>query len=137
MKIVVHNETQTKLSFVKTLKRLFDSISNDKVMHIIIVDEETIQQMNNYYRKIDAVTDVLSFESDEEDSIGDIFICLKRAKEQAYDYYHSTRREVAFLSIHGYLHLIGYDHDTPKKEKIMMDLTKSLLEQGLTVKKEK
>lgn len=99
---------------------------------VVFVTKERIQEINRTYRGIDRVTDVISFallddeddiifEDDEEEItvLGDIFICLEVMKEQAKDYGHSEKRELAFLALHGLLHLLGYDHDTPMEEKEM------------------
>jgi probable rRNA maturation factor len=98
-------------------------------MNIIFVDKDTIHQINRDYRGIDRVTDVISFAlhdndemmdlPEEEIELGDIFICVDRAIEQASEYGHSVAREVGFLAVHGYLHLKGYDHMTPEDEKVM------------------
>ncbi|NLG81018.1 MAG: rRNA maturation RNase YbeY [Bacilli bacterium] len=99
---------------------------------VVFVTKERIQEINRTYRGIDRVTDVISFallddeddiifEDDEEEItvLGDIFICLEVMKEQAKEYGHSEKRELAFLALHGLLHLLGYDHDTPMEEKEM------------------
>ena len=93
--------------------------------NIIFVDDEEIQRINRQYRNIDRVTDVISFalcddpDNQMEDELGDIFIDLDQAFRQAEDYGHSITREVAFLAVHGYLHLCGYDHITEEDEKVM------------------
>ena len=130
MKIVVHNLTQKRLSFVQTLKRVFEPIACSKLFHIIIIDNLEMHKMNLKYRNIDQCTDVLSFPSDDDLSYGDVFICLDLAIVQAHEYGHSLRREVAFLSVHGYLHLIGYDHVKKKEEIIMNNLTEQILAQA-------
>lgn len=102
---------------------------------IILVDSETIQQINRDYRKMDKPTDVISFAyndtiekfEDFSDEIGDIFINLDYVAKQAADYGHSTAREYLFLITHGVLHLLGYDHLNPEDEKIMFDLQKEIL----------
>jgi len=94
---------------------------------VLITDAEEIQRLNASYRNIDRVTDVLTFPAWEGDAIlcppdgylGDIAICFERAKEQAAEYGHSLERELAFLSVHGALHLLGYDHMQPDDEKKM------------------
>ena len=95
---------------------------------VLITDAEEIQRLNGSYRNIDRVTDVLTFPAWEGDVIlcppdgylGDIAICFERAEEQAHEYGHSLERELAFLSVHGALHILGYDHMTPEDEAIMM-----------------
>lgn len=108
-------------------------------VEIIFVDEEEIKQLNARTRKVDAVTDVLSypmldcvpgqkisaddypFDTDEEGNlfIGSVAICLKRAEEQAAEYGHSVEREVNYLAAHGLCHLLGYDHMTDEDKPAM------------------
>ncbi len=87
---------------------------------VVLADDETIRQLNRQYRQVDASTDVLSFSQLEGEELidvgdtvvlGDIVISLQRAVEQADRYQHSLERELAFLLVHGLLHLLGYDHD--------------------------
>ena len=95
---------------------------------VLITDAEEIQRLNFSYRQIDRVTDVLTFPAWEGDAIlcppdgylGDIAICFERAQEQAEEYGHSLERELAFLSVHGALHLLGYDHMKPDDERKML-----------------
>ena len=121
-------------------------------MSLSIVSPEQIQELNKSFREVDKVTDVLSFPTCDnptrgaitvvcEDvnpetdlvNIGDIVICMERAKEQAKEYGHSLKRELAFLSLHGLLHLLGYDHIDPDDEKQMITLQKEILNQaGIT-----
>ncbi len=88
---------------------------------VTLTDNAYIHELNREYRHIDRPTDVLSFalnESEEpeiEDGpdiniLGDLVISVERAREQAADYGHSVKREIAFLTVHGMLHLLGYDH---------------------------
>ena len=102
---------------------------------VLITDAEEIQRLNASYRHIDRVTDVLTFPAWEGDSIlcppdgylGDIAICLERAQEQAEEYGHSLERELAFLSVHGALHLLGYDHMQPDDEQKMLAMQDEIL----------
>lgn len=93
----------------------------DAEVSITLTDNAYIHTLNKEYRKIDRPTDVLSFALDESEEpdvedgpdihvLGDIIISVERAKEQAGEYGHSLRREMAFLTVHGMLHLLGYDH---------------------------
>ena len=119
------------------INNIFNHINDDKVFNIIFVSKQEIQKINKEYRNIDRVTDVISFalcdndecmffEEDEEE-LGDIFICIDRAIEQAADYGHSVEREVGFLAVHGYLHLCGYDHMTEEDEKVMFARQEEIL----------
>ena len=113
---------------------------------ISIVDEEEIKRLNKEHRNIDKVTDVLSFpmldidfkksklkdfENEREPNgelyIGDIVICKQKAKFQAKEFGHSLKREIAFLALHGMLHILGYDHIQKEDEKVMMGLAKNIL----------
>ena len=107
---------------VKTMGELYDV--KDSEVSITLTDDNNIHELNRDYRGIDRPTDVLSFafrESEEPeifiddideavDTLGDIIISVERAEQQAKDYGHSLRREVVFLTVHGMLHLLGYDH---------------------------
>lgn len=109
---------------------------------ITLTNPENIKQINNEYRNIDKETDVLSFpmfEKDEleekikqnnfmhEDVLGDIIISIQRVEEQAKEYEHSFERELSYMLVHGFYHLMGYDHIKeedkekmrPKEEKIL------------------
>lgn len=105
-------------------------------VNILIVDNESIREINREHREIDSPTDVLSFPMEDfgEDGIlGDIVISLERAKEQAEEYGHALKREIAFLTAHGMFHLFGYDHMTESEEKEMMDMQEQVLsELGIT-----
>lgn len=108
---------------------------------IIFVDLREIQRINKEYRGIDQITDVISFAlEDAKDSIdlkirvlGDIYICIPKMMEQANNYGHSMKRELSFLTVHGLLHLLGYDHQNEEEEKEMFGLQELILnEAGIT-----
>lgn len=125
-------------AYEKLIRGIFDHVDDKREFNIIFVDNERIRQINRDYRHLDKVTDVISFalnDNDEcnyfvEDELGDIFICIDRAIEQAADYGHSVEREVGFLAVHGYLHLCGYDHMTEADEKVMFAKQDEILKQA-------
>ncbi len=106
---------------------------------ITLTDNVYIHELNMKYRNIDRPTDVLSFALNEGEEpeivdgpvvnmLGDIIISVERATEQAAEYGHSIEREIAFLTVHGMLHLLGYDHmeeadrvEMRKEEDYVMD----------------
>lgn len=139
MKINFINQTNDDVKdAINLIKNIFKPMNNKKVMSVIFVDEDEIRRINKEARGIDKVTDVISFalnDSDfiiETEELGDIFICLNRAYEQAFEYGHSNDREIGFLAVHGYLHLLGYDHMTKEdEEKMMSEAEKILKKAGL------
>ena len=116
------------------------NLSFDPVVSVSFIDNEEIHKINKEYRKIDRPTDVISFAFlDNEDRakeyasgmpviLGDIYISLDKADEQAKEYGHSMKRELCFLFVHGLLHLLGYDHMTKEDEEIMFPLQDKILE---------
>ena len=109
-----------------------DAAGGEGDVSICIVSDEQIREMNAQYRDVDAATDVLSFASDEGEALieaeedeahfyGDIAISLPAAARQAQEIGQSLERELAFLTVHGVLHLVGYDHMTPEDEAIMLE----------------
>mgnify|MGYP000857130413 CR=1 FL=1 len=103
-------------------------------LSLLLTDNKNIQVINREYRDKDAPTDVISFALEDVEFktpfriLGDIYISYEKVKEQALKYEHSEKRELYFLSTHGLLHLLGYDHMNEKEEKIMFDLQKELLD---------
>lgn len=103
---------------------------------VLLTTPEEIRRMNATFRHVDRVTDVLTFPAWEGESLiappdgylGDIAICLDRAKEQAEDYGHGLNRELGFLAVHGALHLMGYDHMTSEDEAVMVEKQQKILE---------
>ena len=102
---------------------------------IVFVDNEKIQFLNKNYRNIDRITDVISFAFEDNERIvynnvrflGEIYICIPRMIEQSIEYGHTETRELAFLTVHGLLHLLGYDHMTEDEEKEMFALQEVIL----------
>ncbi|MDD4571718.1 MAG: rRNA maturation RNase YbeY [Clostridia bacterium] len=96
-------------------------------LSLLLTTDEEIKELNNQYRNKDAATDVLSFplfEADEkiprDSSLGDIVISVDTMLSQAEEYGHSAEREMAFLFLHGLLHLLGYDHELGELEEAVM-----------------
>lgn len=111
---------------------------NNAIFSIVFVGEEEIHHLNKEYRGIDRITDVISFafednaylEYNDIRLLGDIYICIPKMKKQAVEYGHSEKRELSFLTVHGLLHLLGYDHMTKEEEKIMFDLQELILDEA-------
>ena len=137
MKINFVNETDLDVKeYKKLIRSVFKYEKSKMFFNIIFVTNDRIQQINNDYRGINKVTDVITFAlmenpneifMDAEFELGDVFICIDRAIAQANDYGHSIEREMGFLAVHGYLHLIGYDHMTDSDEKIMFAKQEEML----------
>lgn len=131
-----------------TIKR---TLEHEKVKNanfsIVFVDNEKIQYLNKNYRGKDSVTDVISFAfedtiADKENImynnmrfLGEIYICIPRMIEQATLYGHSETRELAFLTVHGLLHLLGYDHQTKEDEEKMFGLQEVILNEDERTKR--
>lgn len=140
------NELDKEIKEVETIKALLDFIIKKEnlencMFNIILVDNEYIHKLNKEYRNIDRPTDVISFAlEDSKDEIdlgfrvlGDIYISIDKAREQAVSYGHSFLRELAFLTVHGLLHLLGYDHMEKEDEIIMFKKQDDLLNEfGIT-----
>ena len=109
--------------------------AKESIFTIIFVTPEEIHELNKQYRGVDRVTDVISFALEDAHDVsltdvrvlGDIYICIDRMKEQALEYGHSETRELSFLTVHGLLHLLGYDHQTKEEEEIIFGLQRKIL----------
>ena len=98
-----------------------------KFLSVAVVDGKAIKKLNKKYRKIDKITDVLSFGSLRQDEMVEIIICWSRLKEQAKQFKHSQKQELIILLIHGLLHLIGYDDKTKKERAVMEKITEKVV----------
>ena len=151
VKVVITNE-QKKVKIPKGMRLLIrrcctavlvmEQFPQNAEVSVTIVDNERIQELNKQFRDIDSATDVLSYPLGEdgkydinldtnEAELGDIVLSLEKAQEQAARYGHSLDREVAFLTVHSMLHLLGYDHEKgglelvrmrEKEEKVLAEL---------------
>ena len=129
----------------KVLKKCFEEeglIDSKLIMTITFTTPEEIRKINKKYRKIDKATDVLSFpmfEKDEldekiksgdfpyEDVLGDVIISIEKVREQAEEYGHSFERELSYMLVHGFYHLMGYDHIEEEDKKIMRPKEEKIL----------
>ncbi|MGQ9003072.1 rRNA maturation RNase YbeY [Bacillus subtilis] len=118
-----------------------EGVQDQAEVSVTIVSNNDIHQINKEYRGKDAPTDVISFALEEEGEgeieivgaemppvLGDIIISADRTREQAEEYNHSFKRELGFLAVHGFLHLLGYDHMTKEEEEEMFTKQKELLD---------
>ena len=107
----------------------------DRFVSVELTNDSVIHEYNREYRSVDRPTDVLSFPADEggellsipDGFLGDIMISIPRAEEQGKELGHSTEREIVFLTVHGLLHLLGYDHMTEEDESIMLPVQRSIV----------
>ena len=135
------NETAEKIEELDYLNNYISYVVKKEklencVYNIIFVSNEKIHEINFNYRGVDKVTDVISFALEDANDVkepgmrilGDIYIAINVAYNQAEIYGHSNIREICFLATHGILHLLGYDHMEEEEEKIMFTKQKELLE---------
>lgn len=144
----IEENKQYEKTIEKVLKKCYEEenmLDSKLVITITLTTPEEIQKINAKYRNIDKATDVLSFpmfEAEElrkkienkdfeyEDILGDVIISISKVEEQAKEYGHSFERELSYMVVHGFYHLMGYDHIKeedkikmrPKEEKILNDL---------------
>ncbi len=134
------NETEEQIAEFEEVKNVISyAISYLKLEHlefnIILVNNERIHEINKEYRNVDRPTDVISFALEDNSEIklegnrvlGDIYISIDKAREQAKEYGHSLLRELSFLAVHGFLHLLGYDHMKKEEEEVMFELQEEIL----------
>lgn len=149
-KTEINEETEKIIMSVCEQALLSEECDFDAEISVTLVDNERIREINAEQRNIDKATDVLSFPMLEFDEygeaytdfetdgdfvmLGDIVISTERAEEQAREYGHSFKRELAFLTAHSMLHLLGYDHvDSEEDERIMCEKQEAILQSlGIT-----
>ncbi|MGE6826460.1 rRNA maturation RNase YbeY [Staphylococcus capitis] len=142
---LVKNEWYEQIDSLLTFTKKQEHIDSEAELSVTFVDKDEIQNINKMYRDKDKVTDVISFALEEDEPeidineldiprvLGDIIICTDVAHEQAENYGHSFERELGFLALHGFLHLLGYDHMTDEDEKEMFGRQDAILNAyGLT-----
>lgn len=141
-KIEVFNNTNEEIPELEIVEKvLYSAMDKEKLtdtnFNLIIVDNDYIHELNKNYRGIDRETDVITFALEDEDTLivgdderilGDIYISIDRARSQAAEYGHSFLRELSFLAVHGFYHLLGYDHQTKEEEEVMFKKQEEVLE---------
>lgn len=138
----VDEELQQLISELLVYAAKEEGISGEAEVSVTFMMDLEIKKINAEYRGIDESTDVISFAMEEitEDEVavvaleeiprtlGDIIISVETAKRQAADFGHDTNREMGFLALHGFLHLLGYDHMTEADEAKMFGRQKDILD---------
>jgi len=117
------------------------AVKNGSEVSVTFVTNDAIQEINRTYRDKDVPTDVISFAMEEMGEgeieiknadiptlLGDIIISVERATEQAASYGHTFERELCFLAVHGFLHILGYDHGTREEEQEMFGIQETILQ---------
>ena len=146
MMFEIFNETEETVNEIEDIKKVLNkAIEVDDVgpvcFNVILVNNEYIHELNRDYRHIDRPTDVITFALEDNKDfpgydvriLGDIYISLEKAHSQAVEYGHSFKREICFLAVHGFLHLLGYDHMEKEEEKVMFARQELILnETGIT-----
>ena len=155
MQIEISNQ-QEKMTVTQAIEdRIIEVLEETARVHevddlaevsLMFTDDETIHEMNREYRGIDRPTDVLSFALEEgeeeeiyggpeENLLGDIIISVETATRQAEEYGHSVEREMAFLALHGMLHLLGYDH-MEEEERLEMEAHQKEILNALEIRRD-
>lgn len=139
--IGIFNQTDREIKELETVEKVLIKAAeienvSDALFNVIIVDNDYIHQLNKNYRDIDRETDVITFALEDDSSmveptdtriLGDIYISIDKAISQSEEYGHSLLRELSFLAVHGFYHLLGYDHMTEDDYKIMMEKQEEVL----------
>lgn len=139
----IFNELDYEISETSDMKKVLEIAIkeeelNDVEFNVILVDNNYIHELNKNYRKIDRETDVITFALEDNEEVneeehrllGDIYISVDKAKSQALEYGHGFKREICFLAVHGFLHLLGYDHMNKHDEEIMFSKQELILNEA-------
>ena len=145
--VSIYNNTSEEFPYEDIIEKVVNKALEKKKIKkascsIIIVDNDYIHKLNKEYRGINRPTDVISFALEDDKTmvipdeirlLGDIYISIDKAKEQAKEYGHSLERELCFLAVHGIYHLLGYDHEKEAAAEIMFKKQEEVLEEyGIT-----
>jgi probable rRNA maturation factor len=131
---IIDGELMDKLTAIVQKTLSIEGFAAEGEVSLTLTDNAELQLLNKKYRGVDAPTDVLSFpmleEGEEKNSyvlLGDVVISVEKAIEQAKEYGHSLQRELAYLTVHGILHLLGYDHLEEKDKSKMRSREEEIL----------
>lgn len=146
---IIYQDIEENKEYEKTIKTVIEKcfeeehLENSKLtITITLTTKEFIHKINKQYRNVDRPTDVLSFpmfEKDEldkkianqdfkhEDILGDLIIAIEKVKEQAKEYGHSFERELSYMLVHGFYHLMGYDHMEEEEKQVMRQKEEKIL----------
>ena len=136
MIVEINNKTKSKVN-LKSIKQIVEVFLlkynlKNKEVSIAFVGDKTIQNLNNKYRHINKITDVLSF-SGEDDFLGEVIIDCNQIKRQAKENKKTFEQELIFILIHGLLHLAGYNDQTDKDRNYMMNLGEKFIKNKLKI----
>ncbi len=150
---IIYQEIEEKKEYEEITKKVLtqcfkeEGLKEEKLsVTITLTTKQHIKKLNKEYRNIDKPTDVLSFPMFEkgeikdfpyEDILGDIVICIEKVEEQAKEYGHSFEREFSYMLVHGFYHLMGYDHIQEEDKKEMRTKEEKILTQFKRKEKEK
>lgn len=148
---IIYKDIKEEDHYEAIVKKVFDKCFEEENLQdsklyitVTLTNPENIQKINKEYRNIEKATDVLSFpmfEKNElqkkieekdflhEDILGDIIISIQKVEEQAKEYGHSFERELSYMLVHGFYHLMGYDHIEEKDKKEMRKKEETVLEE--------
>jgi len=139
--ILFYNETDEDVEVYESVIKdiieeaaRFERLEGHFSCNYIFVDNPKMKEMNAQYRGKDYATDVLTFEADDDHHfrarkhLGDVFISIDKMIEQAYKFGHGEVREMSFLAVHGFLHLLGYDHIDEAQEAMMFAKQEAILD---------
>lgn len=146
---IIYQEIEKNLEYEDIVKKVFEECFKEEKMEesklyitVTFTNPENIRKINKEYRNIDYATDVLSFpmfekkeleekinkkDFEHQDILGDIIISIEKVKEQAEEYGHSFERELSYMLVHGFYHLMGYDHIEEEDKKIMRPKEEKIL----------
>lgn len=132
MLVEVINKTRSRID-TNLIRRVLENLLkhyrlNKQGISVALIGDKSMRQLNKKWRGKDKATDILSFTADEPDFLGELIIDWQQIKRQAPRFRQSIRRELVFIVVHGFLHLLGHLDDTDSQSKKMLDLGERLID---------